>query len=186
MPARSFLFNQPPHWIANRLGVRQHLPKNVQSWVYEPDSLTQRLRNCYGAGVAVQILFNQWRSPFVTENQHLQLPDYRYSLIREVLLHVDNKPLILARTVLPQATIAIAKRKLSNLGTRPLGEVIFSYPNLLRRESDICCVSEQQWTTKLKQQVEVEPYIWGRRTVYAIEQQPMLVSEFFMPGALRC
>lgn len=186
MPTRSFLFSQSPSWTVNRLGTRHSLPVNLQSWVYEPGSLTQRLRNYYGAGVAVKILFNQWQPPFLTESQRLHLPVQRYSLIREVLLHVDDKPLILARTVLPQATINIAKRKLSKLGTRPLGEVIFSYPNLQRLETDLCCISAQRWTSELRQLVAIEGKICGRRTVYAIEQQPMLVSEFFMPDALCC
>jgi chorismate--pyruvate lyase len=184
LPARSFLFNQTPRWTVNRLGTRHFLPKNLQAWIYEPGSLTQRLRTEYGAGVAVKVLFQQWRPPFLTESQRLHLPCHRHSLIREVLLHIDNKPLVLARTVLPQATINIAKCKLSNLGTRPLGEVIFSYPNLARLETDICCIPEKIWTAQLKQQVAIEGKICGRRTVYAIERQPMLVSEFFMPDML--
>lgn len=186
MPVRSFLFNQTPRWTVNRLGTRRSLPKNLQSWVYESGSLTQRLRAEYGAGVAVKVLFQQWQSPFLTESQRLHLPYHRYSLIREVLLHVGNKPLILARTVLPQTTINVAKHKLSNLGTRPLGEVIFSYPNLVRWETDICCIPEKIWSTQLKQQVEIADFVYGRRTVYAIERQPMVVSEFFMPDALQC
>ena len=175
-----------PHWTVNRLGTRHSLPQNLQSWVYEQGSLTQRLRNCYGAGVAVKVLFQQWQSPFLTESRRLRLPFHRYCLIREVLLHVENKPLILARTILPQTTIAIANQKLSNLGTRPLGEVIFSYPNLARLETDICRIPEKIWANQLRQLVKIEGEISGRRTVYAIEKQPMLVSEFFMPDALTC
>ena len=186
LPARSFLFNQSPRWTVNRLGTRRRLAKNLQSWVYETGSLTQRLRAEYGAGVAVQVLFAQWRTPFINETQRLHLPAHRYSFIREVLLHIDDKPLILARTVLPQATIDMAKHTLSNLGTRPLGEVIFSYPNLARLETDICCISPHQWTPQLRQKTPIAEQISGRRTVYAIEQQTMLVSEFFMPDALRC
>jgi chorismate--pyruvate lyase len=186
LPTRSFLFNHSPHWTLNRLGTRHSLPQNLQSWVYETGSLTQRLRNFYGSGVAVKILFQQWQKPFLSESQRLQLPDYHYSLVREVLLHVDNKPLIVARTILPQATITTAQRKLSNLGTRPLGEVIFSYPNLARLETDVCCIQPQTWSFALQQHVEIKSKICGRRTVYAIDQQPLLVSEFFMPAALCC
>lgn len=186
MPVRSFLFNQPPHWTLNRTGTRHLLPKNLQPWVYETGSLTQRLRREHGARVAVKILFQQWQLPFLTESQRLHLPGHRYGLIREVLLHVDGKPLILARTVLPEATINFANRELSNLGTRPLGEVIFSYPNLARLETDVCCVPEKIWTSNLKQQVTIAAKIGGRRTVYAIDRHPMLVSEFFMPDALLC
>lgn len=185
MSSRSFLFNQTPLWTLNRSGSRHTLPHNVQSWIYETHSLTQRLRTEYGAGVAVKVLFNQWQSPFLSEGQHLRLPCYRYSLIREVLLHIQDKPLILARTVLPQATIAIAKHQLSNLGTRPLGEVIFSYPNLIRHKSDICCIPEKLWSISLKQQVKIDTACWGRRTIYVIKEQPMLVSEFFMPDVLK-
>jgi chorismate--pyruvate lyase len=185
LPERSFLFNQSPRWMVNRTGTRRYLAKNLQSWVYETGSLTQRLRAEYGAGVAVNVLFAKWRTPFLSETQRLHLPPQQYSFIREVLLHVDGKPLILARTVLPQATIEIAKHKLSKLGTRPLGEVIFSYPNLARLETDICCVPLQQWTAQLQKQVTIMPNISGRRTVYAIEQQTMLVSEFFMPDVLQ-
>jgi chorismate--pyruvate lyase len=184
VPTRSFLFFKTPNWTINRPGTRHDLPLPVQSWTYEPHSLTQRLRDCYGNGVAVKILFQHWQKPFLTESQRLLLPNQRYSLIREVLLHIDNTPLILARTILPQTTINIAKRHLSHLGTRPLGEVIFSYPNLERLEMEICLVSGQHWSDALKHQIQLEPQVWGRRTVYAIEKQPMLVSEFFMPAAL--
>lgn len=186
MPNRSFLFAQSPRWDVDRLGKRHALPKNLHSWIYEQGSLTQRLRAKYGAGVTVKVLFQQWQSPFLTESQRLHLPCHRHSLIREVLLHVDDKPLILARTVLPQTTLKVAKSKLSNLGTRPLGEVIFSYRNLARLETELCCIPENCWATSLKQQVKITDKVWGRRTVYAIQGQPLLVSEFFMPDALRC
>ena len=186
MPARSFLFNLPPHWTTHHLGTHCFLPKNVQSWVYETNSLTQRLRRFYGNGVTVEVLFQQWHKPFLTESQSLNLVTYRYCLIREVLLHIEDKPLILARTVLPQTTIVIAHRKLSNLGTRPLGEVIFSYPNLARLQTEICRTVPPMWSSNLKQRIEIKGKIYGRRTVYAIEQQPLLVSEFFMPDALLC
>ena len=99
-------------------------------------------------------------------------------------MHADGKPLILARTILPEKTIKIAKRNLSHLGTRPLGEVIFSYPKLERLELNISCVKKKQWAEPLTEKIEINQDVWGRRTVYAIQKQQMLVSEFFMPGAL--
>ncbi len=186
MPTRSFLFDQPPRWTIRHLTARHQFPIAVQSWVYERHSLTERLRRFYGQAVAVKILYQQQQAPFVDECQLLQHPLARHQVIREVLLHVEGKPLILARTVLPHATIRTAKRQLSHLGTRPLGEVIFSYPTLQRLATQVCCLSPPQWTGALQQQVTIQNSIWGRRTVYAIAQQPLLVSEFFLPAALRC
>lgn len=185
MTTNSFLFVQEPRWKINRQGFQLNLPSDVASWVYEAHSLTQRLRSYYGNHVRVKILYHQWRHPFVKESFRLNLDYQHYALIREVLLYVEDKPLLLARTVLPKKTIQIAKRNLSQLGTRPLGEVIFSYPHLERLESEVCCVPLITWSLSLKQQFELNPIVWGRRTVYAIQKQPLLVSEFFLPDALK-
>lgn len=184
MPNNSFLFKQDPIWKPVRPGLRHTLPVAVGSWVYEAGSLTRRLRNYYGDRFAVRILFHRWRPAFLSERKHLHLAHQRYTLIREVLLHADGKPLILARTILPSNTIKVAKRNLSHLGTRPLGEVIFSYPDLERLQLDVCTLKTEEWSSELRQSVEIEPTVWGRRTVYAIKKQPLLVSEFFLPGAL--
>lgn len=184
MHKNSFLFTQEPHWRTSHPGVKQILPADVHSWVYEKGSLTRRLRHYYGHSVTVEILFHRWKPAFLSECNLLELPHQQYNLVREVLLHADGKPLILARTILPEKTIKIAKRNLSHLGTRPLGEVIFSYPKLERLELNISCIKQNQWTQNLTKRIDVDKNIWGRRTVYAIHKQKLLVSEFFMPGAL--
>jgi len=180
----SFLFTQEPHWRKKHPGLKQALPANVHSWVYEKNSLTRRLRKTYGQSFAVEILFHRWKPAFLSECDLLNLPHQQFNLVREVLLHADGKPLILARTILPEHTIKIAKRNLSHLGTRPLGEVIFSYPKLERLELNTANIPYNLWTQDLTNKVNVEQQVWGRRTVYAIQKQKMLVSEFFMPGAL--
>lgn len=180
----SFLFAQEPHWIVHHLGIKNTLPSSVQSWIYETHSLTRRLKKVYGQSFAIEILFHSRRSAYLSECKLLKLPHQRHNLIREVLLHADGEPLILARTILPEKTIKIAKRNLSHLGTRPLGEVIFTYPKLERRVLNISHVKKKQWTTQLIDKVNIQQEIWGRQTVYAIHNCPLLVSEFFMPSAL--
>ncbi len=182
MASKSFLFNREPLWLENRSGTRHTLPANVQSWVYEPGSLTQRLRDYYGDAIAVTLLLQQWNTPFLTERRLLKLPENKYSLIREVLLHADGKPLILARTIIPASTIKVAKSNLAHLGSRPLGEVIFSYPKLERIEMDVTLINPPTWRLPAITEGHIDRPIWGRRTVYAIAQRQMLVSEFFLPG----
>ncbi len=184
MHQNSFLFQKEPHWKNNHPGIKQTLPANVQSWVYELNSLTRRLRSHYGQTLAVEILFHHWRSPFLSECLQLNIAHQRYNLIREVVLHADGQPLILARTILPQKTIKFAKRNLSHLGNRPLGEVIFSYPQLERKQLNISCLKANEWSQALNKKIQVSDQVWGRRTLYAIHHQPLLVSEFFLEGAL--
>ena len=185
MSNKSFLFNREPLWLENRPGTCHTLPENVQSWTYEPGSLTQRLRDYYGDAIGVKILLQQWNTPFLSERRLLKLRENRYSLIREVLLHADGKPLILARTIIPAKTIKGAKRNLAHLGNRPLGEVIFSYPKLERIEMDVTLIDPPAWTQSAITEANIDQPIRGRRTVYAIAHRPMLVSEFFLPEALK-
>ncbi len=185
MPFRnSFLFAREPGWKNNRPDLRHHIPARVKSWVYETGSLTQRLRKQYPGQLRVRILFHQWKPAFPGECAQLRLDHHRFQLVREVLLYADQTPLILARTILPEKTIKIAKRNLSHLGTRPLGEVIFSYPNLERGSLQISSIAARYWSPALHHSLDLPDNIWGRRTVYRIQKQPLLVSEFFLPGAL--
>ena len=184
MSSNSYLFKHEPVWHEHRKGSQHQLPKAVQSWAYEAGSLTQRLRDYYGNTIAVNILFHQWRSPFLSECKQLRLPQHRYGLIREVMLHSNGKPLLLARTIIPEATIKVAHRNLAHLGTRPLGEVIFSYPDLEREAMDLSLIAPTTWTAQAQQKAPINQPIYGRRTVYAILKRPMLVSEFFLPEIL--
>ncbi len=185
MSTQSYLFNEAPTWRKNRQGTRHTLPIEVQSWTYELGSLTQRLRNFYGNRVKVTVLFQGWQSPFLDERRLLKSPEHHYCLVREVMLHADNKPLILARTIIPRHTIKIAKSNLSHLGSRPLGEVIFSYPKLQRLNSNISLIQPNMWTELAREKGNIKEAIWGRSTVYSIAQREMLVSEFFLPEVLR-
>jgi len=181
---KSVLFKQTPRWVEDRAGLRQTLSEPVQSWTYEPGSLTQRLRSYYGNAVAVKVLHQHWHLPYLTERKLLNQPEQRYCLIREVMLYAHDKPLILARTIIPKETIKVAHRNLSHLGTRPLGEVIFSYPKLERLVLELTTVKPVIWTESAIDEAQIKQPIAGRRTVYAIEHKQMLVSEFFLPAVL--
>lgn len=185
LPTKSFLLTREPEWTVSRRGQHRDLPPPAQSWIYEPGSITQRLRSYYGNAVQVKILFHQWRVPFLSERKLLKIRNNRYALTREVMLHADGKPLVLARTIIPIATVKGARRNLSHLGTRPLGEVIFSYPRLERLEMDFTLAEPTIWSPPACLAAGVDQAIWGRRTVYAIRHRKMLVNEFFLPDTLK-
>lgn len=180
MNNKSVLYRKDPNWIINHPGVSHRVPANIQSWIYESGSLTKRVKQQYGETFAVEVLFHQWRLPFLSESRLLQHPHDQFCLIREVLLTGNGIPLILARTIIPQQTLKGAQRTLSRLGNRPLGEVIFSYPKLKRLEMDIALVEKNNWTHYISKKTNVRHAIWGRRTIYKIKDRQMLVSEFFL------
>jgi chorismate--pyruvate lyase len=187
LSSNSYLFKRSPVWRHNIQAPRPELgpSSELSSWLNETGSLTKRLRSHFGERLKVNILFHYWKPAFVDESRILQVPDRRYQLIREVVLQVDQRPLVLARTVLPEATIRIAHRNLSHLGTRPLGEVIFSYPDLERRLRQFSLVQQPDWSDAAVSAFGIVAPLWGRRTIYAIHRQPLLVSEFFFSGWIK-
>ena len=177
---QSYLFQREPRWIAPTPVRCKALPPTLQSWLHEKTSLTQRLRDEWGV-VSVQVLFECWQVPFLLERKRLQLPENRLCLVREVVLFSGNTPLILARTIIPRATLMVTHGNLAKLGTRPLGEILFSSRSLERQWLGVSHLLPDNW--KLSQSpVLVDQPLWGRLTRYSIKKQPMLVSEFFLPS----
>ncbi len=175
--SHSRLFQHEPHWLSANHVLLKTLPYDLQSWLSEPESLTQRLRNQF-ENISVQVLVEKQQTPFLTEWRILHLPEQRYCLVREVVLLSNQTPLILARTVIPAKTLKITQGNLARLGARPLGEILFSAPSLERKPLGITRIEPNQWANDL----QITAPLWGRRTQYSICGQPMLVSEFFLPS----
>lgn len=114
----------------------------------------------------------------------LHMKRNQYALVREVQLFCGRQALIVARTVIPRYTLKGAQRRLSNLGTRPLGEVIFTYPALRRHRLDIARVQMPDWNPRMSDTLAIDRVVWGRRTVYGIAGRKLLVCEFFLPAVL--
>jgi chorismate--pyruvate lyase len=180
---KSRLFSVEPNWFDARQLFNNPLPRAEQSWLFEPGSLTQRLRHLCGDEFQVRLLKQGWQKPFLRERRQLQLPNHHYALAREVALCCGEIPLVYARTIIPGQTLRGAQRRLSNLGTRPLGEVLFSSPKLARNGFELAAVSPAIWN---RNDIGLLPFpdemVWGRRTVYAISSHDLLVSEVFMPA----
>ncbi len=174
---KSRLFESEPKWIVSPTSIFKNFPSDLKSWLNESQSLTQRLRNQF-ENIRVKVLFERQETPFLTERQMLNVPEQRYCLVREVVLLSNQTPLILARTVIPTKTLKITQGNLARLGSRPLGEILFSTPSLERESCGIVKIEPNLWATDL----EIKMPLWGRRTQYSICKQPMLVSEFFLPS----
>jgi len=181
---KSFLFKREPNWLPAWRGRQGNIPSTARSWLYEPASLTQRLRNTCGPALQVRLLQQCWTKPFQGEARNLRIRNGRHTLIREVLLQCDQQPLILARTIIPQRTLCGAHRRLSSLGARPLGEVIFSYPGLQRLKLELAHVTNSDWNAESLAGLTPDSGVWGRRTIYSLSGRALLVCEFFLPAVL--
>lgn len=173
---RSQLFRHEPAWLDGHAGI----PAPLRSWLYEPGSLTLRLQRACGPAFRVTVLGQAWGLPFPGESRLLGLSAHQPCLLREVALMRGQEPLVLARSVIPAATLRRADPGLGSLGSRPLGEVLFACPQLRRKHLQLACI--KPW--ELLAAAGTPSAVWGRRSRYAIAAGDLLVCEVFLPTVL--
>ena len=148
------------------------LPAELSPWLLEHASLTARLkRHCQR--FRVQLLQEQRAT--LPDFLQPMLPDTAIAQVREVILWCDDKPIVYAQSWLPEQTI-IDLRALADVGERPLGDIIFQQPGLVRGPIEVSEIDLALPQLALMQRC------WARRSVFSLQQHPLLVSEVFLPA----
>ena len=109
--------------------------------------------------------------------------DYDGSLVREVELLCGGVPWVFARTLIPARSLRGPVRRLTRLGTKPLGAVLFSDPKVERGRMQIAHLFPRHplFSSAVARLEQVPQDIWGRRTLYYLDRRPLLVNELFLP-----
>lgn len=153
----------------------------IKPWLFESGSLTERIKQTQKGQFSVALLQQGWDKPFTNDALVLGLGLSQRALIREVLLCVEQTPVVFARTTLPLAMVK-RSQELTALGNKPLGDVIFSYPSLSRDQLDLCKLKSTQLKARVSDLCETQDTIFGRRNTYRLHHHRFVVSEFFLPS----
>lgn len=164
------------------------LHENLQSWLLDPNSLTARLKShCHQFRVE---LLGQSIEICQEHEAVALIPPGEKILVREVLLFCDEKPQVFARSLLPLSSLTGAEQGLANLGTQSLGQVLFNNPSLKRQNIEVAAFDTTSPVGKLVKQLSLpEQYLssseklWGRRSIFVVEDKPLMVAEVFLPSA---
>ncbi|WP_206605600.1 chorismate--pyruvate lyase family protein [Pelagibaculum spongiae] len=183
------LGHSPADWRTAGCWSQQQLPAPLRSWLLDKGSLTRRLQAYSACGFKVILLSQAWQGILQDERQILDIPPRKRAMVREVLLCDGEKPLVYARSIIPDATFRGPGRFLTRLGSRPLGEKLFSDHSVIRGPLSVTrCDSrhKQFWQACSAAPIDLWPSeLWGRRSVFKLNNQPLLVSEFFLPELLK-
>lgn len=161
----------------------ESLNRFVSDWLFEPSSLTSRLQR-YCNDFRVEVLGQAIINCPPEEACDVILAD-KPVLAREVVLYCDNLPHVFARSLIPLSSLTGEQAELAKLGTKPLGQVIFNNPSLRRTLIQVGSfspdtrVGELCRTLSLKQSHD----LWGRRSLFYIDDKPLMVAEVFLPNA---
>lgn len=143
----------------------------LSHWLTLEGSLTRALQLRCREHFHVDILQEGFARPTVEEAHTLGIPVRQNAWIREVCLNGDNTPWVLARTIIPLATLSGRGRRLRNLGRRPLGAYLFSDPQWQRGpfETGLCHRANRR-----------QPMA-ARRSRFFSGHHSLLVGEYFLP-----
>ncbi|MCU4674356.1 chorismate lyase [Catenovulum sp. 2E275] len=170
---RFFPIGEQAHWL-NSLTVK---PEILQ-WLFDPMSLTAKLKTI-SSQFKLQVLGEAWVNPEDCNSLNFNEP----TLIREVLLFCQNKPWVYAHTQVPRSTIEAGNQSLQNLGEQPLGEYIFKLPGLERCDIEVAEFTAQSKVFELAKTLfngELPNILYGRRSVFKLQQFPFTVTEVFL------
>lgn len=171
------------NWFGQQQCQNKLIKKNLKSWLFDTGSLTARLLKHCPDQFSVQLVSLKRSTPTPDEASALSLNPRSQAIIREVLLCCDNRPVIYARTIIPLSSLRGALRGLAMLGNQPLGVVLFADKSMKRRSVEVASISPghkyYSWTG-----YKGKEKIFGRRSVFVLKGQELLVSEFFLPDLL--
>lgn len=178
------IFN-PPIWQDYGAIASMKIPLHWRRCLLDRGSLTQHLTAASKGAFRVGILQQRLTRPQLSEQKALNMADRSLALVREVLLYGNDQPWVFARSVLPLSSLTGAQRRLRKLDNRPLGALLFADPSMRRGAMQISRINAGQLPLlgDLERGILTNPdtVLWGRRSVFYIDQKPLLVSEVFLP-----
>jgi chorismate--pyruvate lyase len=186
--AITYRFRHEPLWLPARRAFQLQVPAAVASWLFDSGSLTRRVIGACSGSFRVRVVDEGMAMPMTNEAQRLMIPGRRQAFVRQVQLRCDKQAWVFARTVIPRRTLTGRQRILTSLGNRPLGAFLFADPHMRRDPVEIAQITPRHRLYAMAVQgLGHQPAcIWGRRTVFYLDNKPLLVNEIFLPGAVRC
>jgi len=171
-----------PHFRDSSWCVAPVAAGALRRWLTDRGSLTARLEHHAGP-IKVRVLFQGLRrancdEKFLFNNNAARV------LVREVLLMKGATPLVFAHTVLERNALRGAWRRITGLGTRPLGAALFADPRVARfpLHQKKLPRRHELYRHAVAQLKQSQQTLWARRSIFTVGKSPILVSEVFLPA----
>lgn len=148
----------------------------LNDWLFEPGSLTARLKALSQHDFNVEVLREGWLPLRPDEAEALDVPLTTEAWVREVFLCGKNTPWVFARSIATKDSLAQSGFPLKELGTKPLGEVLALHEAFVRGQMHTYHYPKE-W---LPAPYNTKP-CWARRSCFTKGPLQVLVCEVFLP-----
>ncbi|VAW59932.1 Chorismate--pyruvate lyase [hydrothermal vent metagenome] len=167
-------------WCNQKQCISNSLDAEIKKWLFDSSSLTTRLISHCDKIFSVKVLSVSRATPTPDEIKALNLKPRSQAIIRQVLLLCGDQPVVYARTIIPVSSMRGSLRGIVLLGNKSLGAVLFADKEMQRKPMQVTSVKAQHKFQRWMQYTG-EKTVWGRRSVFVLKKQNLLVSEFFLP-----
>jgi chorismate lyase len=156
----SFPYGESIQWFSPE--TADSIPNaQLKSWLLATGSLTLKLKNLCNH-FEVKVLGEQLISPLATD-----AITEKTVWLREVLLCLDGTPWVFARTLVPQSLLDFKSQAFTQLGNKPLGELLYTSPEITPGKIELAkfdtCSRLAQLAASLKQETS-EP-LWAEDAI---------------------
>ena len=174
---------QSTRWFLPAQVLKNQINPLVLSWMSDEGSLTRRMKAYCPDQFSVVVLAEEWLRPDSSEAKLLNIPDSQRVLLRQVHLKCGDTVCVYARSVIPLSTLQGKHRRLQFLGNKPLGEYLFASANLRRSRVEWSKLTPRSnlYQIAMPDGQQQGEDVWGRRSLFKIDDKRLLVSEFFLP-----
>lgn len=163
-------------WLT-REQAGEHLPAAALSaWLFDEGSLTRRLTALAEGAFSVTPLLEGWQPLRDDECAVLGLAAQSIGWVREVYLHGHGQPWVFARSVAARTALEAGGLHLDALGSRSLGELLFSDAAFERGLIETCRYPAAWLPVSERAQA-----LWARRSCFTRGPLQVLVAEVFLP-----
>jgi len=161
--------------------------KRLHSFLFQNGSLSRFIQQRCKESFHIDLINESWCYPMPDELHLLSLRNHEITFTRESWLKCGDQRLVYARTVIPRKTLKGKSHELTRLGTKPLGKILFNdnktyRTNMRYAKIPVHCELHKE-TTK---DTDVTSDLWGRQSLFYINNKPLLVTEVFLPAILQC
>ncbi|KRW61232.1 chorismate--pyruvate lyase family protein [Pseudomonas sp. TTU2014-080ASC] len=164
-----------PSWLSCT-ELQQKPDPTVYDWLFNEDSLTRRLTRQTGGHFSVRPLQEGWQTLRADECSALGVAPGSEGWVREVYLLGHQRPWVFARSVAARQALESSDMAMDELGTRSLGELLFSNPAFDRGVLQVCRYPSQWLPAEARTN-----NLWGRRSCFTRAALGVLVAEVFLP-----
>lgn len=165
------------NWLpADRLTAP--LAPDLHDWLYEDKgSLTRRLTMLADGAFGVSPVSEGWQLLRDDECDALGIAERSEGWVREVYLSGRQQPWIFARSVAARQALEKSGLDLPHLGSRSLGELLFSDPAFQRGQ-----LEARHYPLEWLPEAVRQPRLWARRSCFRQGDLRVLVAEVFLPA----